>query len=69
MEKEQSFNIQTEFRIKDNINIQFLFIDNYIISVKKTQTNVYEFHFYNTKNFEKEFIIKNENEENISYKK
>ena len=67
MEKEQNFNIQTEFRIKNNI--QFLFIDNYIISVKKTQTNVYEFHFYNTKNFEKEFIIKNENEENISYKK
>ena len=51
MEKEQNFNIQTEFRIKDNI--QFLFIDNYIISVKKTQTNVYELHFYNTKNFEK----------------
>ena len=66
MEKEQNFNIQTEFRIKNNI--QFLFIDNYIISVKKTQTNVYEFHFYNTKNFEKEFIIKNEKEENISYK-
>lgn len=33
MEKEQNFKIQTEFRIKENI--QFLFIDNYIISVKK----------------------------------
>ena len=66
MEKEQKLKLQTEFRIKDNI--QFLFIDNYIISVKKAQTNVYEFHFYNTKNFEKEFIIKNENEENLDYK-
>ncbi len=66
MEKIQKFNIQTDFRIKDNI--QFLFIDNCIISVKKTQTNVYEFHFYNTKNFEKEFVVKNENEENLDYK-
>ena len=38
MQKEQNFSVQTEFRIKDNI--QFLFIDNYIISVKKTQTKV-----------------------------
>ena len=66
MATEQKFSLQTELRIKENI--QFLFIDDYIISVKKTQTNVYEFHFYNTKNFKEEFIIKNENEENLDYK-
>ena len=43
MEKEQKLKLQTEFRIKDNI--QFLFIDNYIISVKKAQTMFMNFIF------------------------
>lgn len=67
-EKEKKIVIQTEIRKTDNF--QFLFFDNYIISVVETSPKEYEFHFYKTRNFEREFILKinkEENKENEKY--
>ena len=68
MEKEKKIEIQTVIRKSDNL--QFLLFKNYIISVLKTSSEEYEFHFYKAKKFEKEFILKKEKDEkkeNINY--
>ena len=53
MKKDKFLHIQTKLIIKDNS--QFLFFQNYIISVIQDNNQI---QFYNTKSFKREFILK-----------
>lgn len=55
MKKEKKLQIQTILKIRDNS--QFLFFENYIISIMNIQYNN-QLHFYNIKNFKREFALK-----------
>ena len=58
MKKEKKLQIQTILNIRDNS--QFLFFENYIISVMNIQY-INQLHFYNIKNFKREFTLKDKN--------
>ena len=55
MKEEKQLQIQTEFRIENNS--QFLFFDNYIISIFCSYDDS-QLQFYNSKIFKKEFNLK-----------